>query len=146
MMSLKVPRVVLQEACPEASRKHAIQLPGLRLSVADALCSLPPSRYHITILVICHLIAAQMPTHLSLEDNERLLKHIIQTDMCSMFIMSIKHAVHVQLFASLLEASCPSHSASPLSWHIVGSDVMHGCCLQHTNRMRSMLMCRTHQT
>ena len=29
MMSLKVPRVVLQEACPDALRKHAVQRPGI---------------------------------------------------------------------------------------------------------------------
>ena len=100
MVSLKVCRVVLQEACRDTSRKHALKLPGLRLSVADALCSLPPSRYHITILVISHMIAAQMPTHLSLEDNERHFKTYYSDR--HVFIMSIKHDVYAQLFASSL--------------------------------------------
>ena len=32
---------------------------------------------HSTLLVVCSLIAAQMPAYLSLENNERLLRHII---------------------------------------------------------------------
>ena len=66
---------------------------------------------HSTLLVVCSLIAAQMPAYLSLEDNERLLRH----DMCYMFIISIK-MMYTCFFCELLEASCLSHSASLLSW------------------------------
>ena len=79
MILLKVCCVVVQEACPDAAW-------SLTFFYGGAVQSFTLKVAHSTLLVVCLFIVAQMPAYLSLQDDERLLRH----DMCYMFIISIK--------------------------------------------------------
>lgn len=63
---LKVCRVVVQEACPDAPW-------SLTFSYGRALQSATLKVSHSTLLVLCFFTAAQMPTYLSLEGKEKLI-------------------------------------------------------------------------
>ena len=72
MILLKVCCVVVQEACPDAAW-------SLTVFCGGAVQSATLKVAHSTLLVVRFLIAAQVAAYLSLEDNERLSRHIIQT-------------------------------------------------------------------